>query len=118
MSMAMTKLKMTKEVNLQRSASAPVGMVAVVSMNTIWKKNIAATAGVESEAGQAEQAERLAEERDRELLRERGVAAEGGQGADAAHLQPEADQVEADDADGVDEEVHPHGVRHVLGAGE
>ena len=34
----MTKLKMTKEVNFQRSAIAPVGMVAVVSMNTIWKR--------------------------------------------------------------------------------
>ena len=26
-----------------RSAMAPVGMVAVVSMNTIWKRNITAT---------------------------------------------------------------------------
>ena len=32
---------MKKEENFQRSASAPVGIVAVVSMNTIWNRNIA-----------------------------------------------------------------------------
>ena len=35
MSVEITKLKATKLPNFQRSASAPVGMVAVVSMNTI-----------------------------------------------------------------------------------
>ncbi len=29
--------------HFQRSAMAPVGMVAVVSMKTIWKRNITAT---------------------------------------------------------------------------
>ena len=30
--------------NLQRSAAPPVGMVAVVSMNTIWNRNSAKAA--------------------------------------------------------------------------
>ena len=33
------KLKITNEVNFQRSAIAPVGMVAAASMNTSWKRN-------------------------------------------------------------------------------
>ena len=37
--------------NFQRSASAPVGMVQVVSMKTIWKRNMAATAGVNIDGG-------------------------------------------------------------------
>src|SRR3954468_19470465 len=37
--------------NFQRSAKAPVGIVAVVSMNTIWNRKVAATAGVNMAAG-------------------------------------------------------------------
>jgi hypothetical protein len=37
---------MAKDENFQRSAIAPVGTVAAVSMNTIWNRNIVATAGV------------------------------------------------------------------------
>jgi hypothetical protein len=47
----MTKLKITNDENFQRSAAAPVGMVAVVSMNTIWKRKVEATAGVNMESG-------------------------------------------------------------------
>ena len=53
-----------------------------------------------------------------ELAVERAVTAEGGERADAAHLQAEADGPEAEDADGVDEEVHAHRVADVLGAHE
>jgi hypothetical protein len=55
---------------------------------------------------------------DHELPRQRGVAAKGRQRPDAAHLQAEPQRPEADDADRVDEEVHPHRVRHVLRAGQ
>ncbi len=34
---------MMNDENFQRSAIEPVGMVAAVSMNTIWKRNIATT---------------------------------------------------------------------------
>ena len=51
MTVAMTKEKSTKLVNFQRSARAPVGMVQVVSMKTIWKKNMVATAGVNIDGG-------------------------------------------------------------------
>ena len=33
----------TKDVNFHRSAMAPVGIVAVVSMNTIWNRKMAKT---------------------------------------------------------------------------
>ena len=33
-----------KDLKVQRSAIEPVGIVAVVSMNTIWKRKIAKTA--------------------------------------------------------------------------
>ncbi len=46
MSIAITNEKITNALNFQRSAHAPVGIVQVVSMNTIWKRNIVATAGV------------------------------------------------------------------------
>ena len=46
MMVEITKLKSTNEVNFQRSAIAPVGMVAAVSMNTIWNRNSAATGAV------------------------------------------------------------------------
>ena len=41
--MAMKKAKITNEENFQRSAIAPVGIVAAVSMKTIWKRNNANT---------------------------------------------------------------------------
>ena len=41
-----TRLSSTNEVKLQRSAIAPVGMVAAVSMKTIWNRNSAATGAV------------------------------------------------------------------------
>ena len=47
-----------------------------------------------------------------------GVVAERRQRAHAAHLQPEPERPEPDDADRVDEEVHPHRVGDVLRAGE
>ena len=40
------KLKITNDVNFQRSAMAPVGMVAAVSMKTIWNRKRAATGAV------------------------------------------------------------------------
>ncbi len=43
MNIDMKKLKMTNDENFQRSAIAPVGIVAVVSMNTIWNRNSAKT---------------------------------------------------------------------------
>jgi hypothetical protein len=43
---ATTKLNSTNDWNFQRSASAPVGIVAVVSMNTIWNRNRAAIGDV------------------------------------------------------------------------
>ncbi len=51
MSIETTNEKITNELNFQRSAAAPVGIVAVVSMNTIWKRNMAATAGVYCASG-------------------------------------------------------------------
>ena len=39
----MKKPKTTNEENFQRSAIAPVGIVAAVSMNTIWNRNNAYT---------------------------------------------------------------------------
>ena len=51
MSAEITNEKITKDENFQRSAQAPVGMVAVVSMNTIWKRNIAAMPDVKVESG-------------------------------------------------------------------
>src|SRR5882672_2606073 len=42
----LTKLKRTNDENFQRSAPAPVGIVAAVSMNTSWKRNRVATPGV------------------------------------------------------------------------
>ena len=47
----MTKLKSTKLEIFQRSATAPVGIVQVVSMKTIWKRKVAATAGVNIASG-------------------------------------------------------------------
>ena len=43
---AITKLKITNDEKRQRSAIAPVGIVAVVSMNTIWNRNSAAIGDV------------------------------------------------------------------------
>ena len=37
--MDMKKPKTMNALNFQRSAMAPVGIVAAVSMNTIWKRN-------------------------------------------------------------------------------
>jgi hypothetical protein len=37
--MEMKKPYTTNDLKVQRSAMAPVGMVAVVSMNTIWNRN-------------------------------------------------------------------------------
>ncbi len=51
MTVEITSVRSTNDVNFQRSASAPVGIVQVVSMNTIWKKNIVATAGVNRWSG-------------------------------------------------------------------
>ena len=53
----------------QRSAIAPVGIVAVVSMNTIWKRNRANDRDVigsacQEEARASKQAEALAEQAD------------------------------------------------------
>ena len=105
--------------NFQRSAIAPVGMVAAVSMNTIWNKNSVATAGV-----------KLAKVRKKPCvpnspnglpamsttnsLRQRGVTAESRQRADAAHLETEAERPEAENADRVDQKVHGHDVGRVL----
>ena len=46
MNVEMANEKATKAVNFQRSAMAPVGMVAAVSMNTIWNRNSVATPDV------------------------------------------------------------------------
>ena len=43
MNIDMKKPKMTNDENFQRSAIAPVGIVAAVSMNTIWNRNSAKT---------------------------------------------------------------------------
>ncbi len=43
MNMDMKNPNKTNEKNFQRSAIAPVGMVAAVSMKTIWKRNSANT---------------------------------------------------------------------------
>ena len=57
---------------------------------------------------------------DREHLVKRLESAEVGHpdGAQAAEGEPEADEEEAHDADGVDHEVHAHRVHRVLGPGE
>ena len=114
----MTKLNSTKLVIFQRSATAPVGMVQVVSMNTIWKRNVAATAGVNIDSGSKKP---LMPKRPKSLPNRLTVnslvsVVSPKAEPDAAHLQAEADEVEADDADGVDEEVHAHRVRGVLRA--
>src|SRR5258706_224515 len=72
----------------------------------------------QEKAAHARQAKRLAEQRERDLVRERSVAAEGRERADAAHLQTEADRPKPDDADRVDEEGHRHRVGDVLRARE
>ncbi len=51
MTVEITKLKITKDENFQRSAAAPVGIVAAVSMNTIWNRKVVATPEVKSESG-------------------------------------------------------------------
>ena len=72
----------------------------------------------QEETLRAPQTEVLAGDGHGELARQGRVVAERGQRADAAHLQPEPERPEADDADRVDEEVHPHRVGDVLGAGQ
>jgi hypothetical protein len=66
----------------------------------------------------AEQAEVLAGQVDRELARQGRVVAERPQRADATHLQAESDRPVAEDADRIDQEVHPHRVGDVLGPGQ
>jgi len=123
MSVLMTRLKMTKDVNRHRSAPAPVGMVAAVSMKTSWKRKSAATPGVitlglRKKPFKPKRAELLAGDVNDGLRAERRVVAERTERADAAHLEGEAERPESDDADCVDEEVHGHRVRDVLGARE
>ena len=75
----------------QRSAIAPVGMVAAVSMYIRWNRNRASTAGVTSRP-----------------LRHNALPVAGLEGVAA---QPEAEGAGAEDDD-----VHGHRVRDVLGA--
>ena len=69
MNIDMKNAKTMKRRDFQRSAIAPVGMVAAVSMNTIWNRNSANTPHVVDVAAQeealgADQLEGLAEEAD------------------------------------------------------
>ena len=72
----------------------------------------------QEEALGAEEAERMAEERDHELAVERRRAPEHGHRAHTAHLQGEAADPVAEHADGIDHEVHRHRVGGVLGPAE
>jgi hypothetical protein len=72
----------------------------------------------QKESFHAEESELMAAEVESELLRQRGVPAEGAHRADAAHLQCEAERPEAENPDGVDEKVHGHRMADVLRAGE
>ena len=72
-----------KAENFQRSAAPPVGIVAVVSMNTIWNRKSAKAARIvagalEQESLPAEQADEVAAQREAELMVQAGVAAHGG----------------------------------------
>ena len=93
-------------------------------MNTIWKRNIVATAGVnrwtrQHEAARPEEAEVLAEEVHGELARERRVPAEAWPGRRRRPSAGRSRRVQKpEDADGVDQEVHAHRVGDVLRARE
>ena len=74
--------------------------------------------GGQKELGEAEQAELVAEERDRDLAIRESVTADRSAAADSAVHQRKADGKESQHAQGIDHQVHRHRVGDVLRASQ